>query len=309
MAVDRALLTKLSVLAAKTETTTGTAESLTSAEGAFNVMDALFVPDIPPTRRQGQGSLTELPPVPGARSGKLTFKHEVFGKGASGDPGWLTTFIGNCGFAVAAGTWKPISASSSTATFGGYVDGLKFLMSGCAGKVTFDFEAGKPVVGSYEYNGLWLPPTDVALLAPTYPTVIPPRFANSTLTWGGSALRIGKMQIIIENTLAMRESGEDSSNTGYHACQITNRQITIKVSPEASLIATRDFYTAHTAGTTYALNCVIGSAANNTITFTAPRLALLNPPQQEDDNGIFRHGLEFLCTSATADSELTIAAT
>lgn len=306
MATDRALMSRFRVMAAKVETTTGTAISLSATDGQFNVMDMAVSAEIPPTEREGQGSLTDLPPVPGARMGKLTFKHEVFGKGASGDPGWLSTLVGSCGFAVNTGVWYPISPSIQTSSFGAYIDGRFFSISGAMGKVTFDFEAGKPVMGSYEFNGVWNAPSDVAIIAPTYPTVIPPRFAAATLTIGGTQYRIGKAQLILDNTLYMRQ--DVSHVSGYHSCAIVKRRYTLKVSPEAVALATKDWYAAHLAGTTFALNLVVGGTANNIITFTAPRLALINAPQNEDDSGIYRDGLEFLCTSATQDAEITIAA-
>jgi hypothetical protein len=308
MATDRALLTRLRVMAAKVETTTGTAEALTTAEGLYNVMDMSANPDIPPTEREGQGSLDDLAPVHGPRKGVWQFKHEVVGLGSAGDPAWLTNFIGSCGFALDTGVWKPSSTDQTTLTLGAYIDGRFKSIAGAMGKVTFDFMAGKPVVGSYEYNGVWQAPSAVALLAPTYPTVIPPRWAGTAMTIGGTAYKIGKMQIVIDNTLTMRE--HNGNDTGYHACQITRRKITVKVSPEAQALGTKDWYAAHVAGTEAALSAAVGSSANNIITFAAPKMVLLNPPQDEDDGGIYRDALEFVCIRNTAagDNSFSITA-
>jgi len=308
MATDRALLTRLRVLACKTETTTGTAIALSATDALYNVMEMAYSAEIPPTEREGQGSMSKLVPIPGARTGKLTFKHEVNGLGSAGDPAWLINFIGSCGFALTAGAWNPTNAPIATSTFGGYIDGRMFSLSGAMGKVTFDAEAGKPMVGSYEFQGLHQLPTAAALLAPTYPVVAPPRFAASTLTIGGAAYRIGKVQIVIENTLVMREDGSDASATGYHGCAITNRKITIKVSPEAQALGTKDWYAAHLAMTSAAFSLAMGSSANNIITFAAPAMTLLNPPGYEDDNGIYRDSLEFSCnrSASAGDDELSI---
>jgi hypothetical protein len=308
MATDRALLTKLSVFAAAIETTTGTAATLSATEAKFNAMDMSYTAEIPPNERQGQGSMSPLQPVPGARSARLQVKTEVSGNGASGDPPWLSTLIASCGFTNSAGTWKPINGPITTLSLGGFYDGRKYLMTGAMGGFTLDGQAGNPAVISYDFMGVHGVPTDVALLTPTYPTVIPPRFAASTLTIGGSAYKIGKVQIAVENNLKMREDVTHVS--GHHACAITGRRILVRVSPESSLFATKDWYAAHLAGTTAALSLVFGSVANNIITIAAPKMVLLNPPQMEDDDGIMRDALEFVCvrSAAAGDDELTLAA-
>jgi Phage tail tube protein len=313
MATDRALLTKLQILAAKVESTTGTAETLAAADAAMNVMDMNAIEaDIPAVERQSQGTMSQLPPVPGARMGKVTFKHEVMGSGVSGaDPKWMTVLLGACGLAVAGGTWKPTSTPIQTITIGGYVDGRLFEIAGAMGKVTFDGEAGQPVLGSYEFQGLWVPPTAVALLSPTYPTVIPPRFAGATLAVGATSIHVPKFQLVIENTLKMREDVAQTGASGYHACAIVDRKITLNISPEAVALGTLDWYAAHLAGTSYTFNLVLGGSAHNTITIASPRMVLLNPPKYENDSGIYRDGLSFRPYSYTAggDDELTIAAT
>lgn len=241
--------------------------------------------------------------------GRVTFKHEVVGSGSATDPTWMSVFLACCGFVGDTGTYSPKSGASATATIGGYVDGRLFNVLGAMGKVTFDAEAGKPMVGSYEFNGVWAAPTATDLVTPTYPTVIPPRFAAATLTFGGTAYRIPKVSIVIDNTLVMRQEGNGSAS-GYHACGIFGRKISVKVNPEALPLGTQDWYAGHLAGTTYALSLVLGATTHNIITFTAGNLVLLNPPQYEDDNGIYRDSLEFVATStsSTGDDELTIAA-
>ena len=59
------LLKRRRVLAAKVEATSGTAETLTSAEGAFNAYDVMIQPEIDKEPREIQGSFGSLAAVPG----------------------------------------------------------------------------------------------------------------------------------------------------------------------------------------------------------------------------------------------------
>src|SRR4051812_1535508 len=101
------------VLAAKIETTQGTAVSLAGADGAFNVYDVTIDADIPMTERKGQGSMSKLASVPGTRAGSLKFKLDVYGSGsANTSPTWATTFLPACGMVETAGTWALASDQS-----------------------------------------------------------------------------------------------------------------------------------------------------------------------------------------------------
>jgi hypothetical protein len=310
MAIDQALLTRQRVLAAKIETTTGTPETLANVDGVINVFDAKMDATIPPNERegQGQGALSWLFPVPGARQGKCSFKSEMVGSGTPGtDPLWLSVLLATCGFQKTTGVWYPQTGCPTTATLGLYQSGRLLCTSGAMGKVTFECQAGNPVMGTYEYEGVWQPPTSQALLAPAYPLVVPPRFATATFTVGGHTYRIGKLTLTIDNTVTMREDASDIS--GYHAAAITNRKITIKVSPEALPLSTQDWFAAHLADTNAgAIDFTLGSVSGNQIEFHAPNVYLMNPPQLEDGNGIYRDALEFLCVrnSSIGDDEISI---
>ena len=101
------LLKKLSVLAAKIETTSGTAESLTASDAAYNVFDLSMQPNIAMTERTGQGAFSQLPAVRELTGGTCSFRTEVYGSGAGGVPGWASTFLPACGWVNSAGTFSP----------------------------------------------------------------------------------------------------------------------------------------------------------------------------------------------------------
>ena len=90
------LIRKKRVMAAKAETTPGTAISLAGADAAFNVFDLVIQPNIPTEQRDAQSSLSQLAPAVGAMAGTATFTTEVFG--GTSDPTWMSTLLLACGF-------------------------------------------------------------------------------------------------------------------------------------------------------------------------------------------------------------------
>lgn len=307
MATDGVILTRDRLIAAKIETTTGTAIALAAADGALNAFDLKIDATIPPTEREMQGSLTNLPQIPGPRQAKVGFRTEVYN--AAANPLSWSPLLLSCGFAVATGVYTPTTGNLTTSTIGlyegaGAASRLKEA-AGCMGNVKISGEYGKPAYFMWDFMGKWVAPTGVTRIAPTFPAVIAPRCAAITLTIGGATYRAGKFEIDMGNKLSLRQDVTDV--TGYRAAYIVDRHITIKIPAEAVTLATHDFYADHLAGTTAAISIVIGSGANNVVTIAAPAAQLLNPPQMEDREGILLDSLEFLCTSTTADSgEFTI---
>src|SRR5258706_4816185 len=136
------LLKRKTILAAKQETTIGTAIALAAGDAAFNVMDATISYEIPPTERWGQGSLSKLASVPGARQGKVTFYIELGGSGTGGSPtpAWATTLLPACGWLQATNAFSPTSTTSNwkTLTIGVYQDGLFKSIKGAMGTWNID---------------------------------------------------------------------------------------------------------------------------------------------------------------------------
>ena len=228
MALDSPLLARRRVVAAALETTTGTPVALTAAAAAMNVFNAKFKAEIPANQRPGAVSFSPLPPIAGAQKGTLTFETELVGNGAIGIPFWANTLLPGICFPV-PGTgqqFSPLTGSQTTLTLGLYLDGRLFTISGAQGAAKITAEVGKPVMIEWTFDGVWQPPTSTAILAPTLPTVLPPRFAGAAMTIGATVYRVGKVEIDIKNTITLRE--DQSQTSGYHSAFATSREITIK---------------------------------------------------------------------------------
>jgi len=289
------LLRRRRVLAAKIETTPGTAESLAGSDGLFNVYDTEVQPSVEMAQRPGQGGFGMLRPVAGARSGTVSFRIDLTG----GDPlpAWATTFLPACAYVATGDVYTPVSAAPGTAagvktlTIGSYQDGLLKMLRGCMGNAVFTFVAGMPISVVFTFTGLWVDPIDAAMVAPNYPSVLPPRFANAGLTIGGSlwSPKISQMTFDMGNEVILREDPSDI--TGYCTALVTDRLPSGTIDPEASLVATRDTYGDWLDSTESALSLSCGQAGNR-ISLDAPKWCIINP-QEADRNKIQIDTIEY----------------
>lgn len=312
------LLQRRRVMAAKIETTVGEAIALAAADAAFNAMDVTISPDIETETRHGQGGgLSKLPPVPGARGGTITFKIELVGSGSIGTPvpQWATTLLPACGMYDDSDVFKldsrPPEASGSntkTLTIGVYEDGLFKSLRGAMGNAVFQFAAGKVIGIEFTFSGIWVDPSDVALLTPNYPSVIPPRFASSGLSVDGDwTPRVAEMTIDLGNDVQLREDSTDIS--GFHSAVIVDRESGGTMDPEATSVADHDAYGdwLRSTGGALVIDIGAGSADGNRIQFAAPVFQLTGV-DEADRNAVQTDAVEFkLIKSADAgDDELTI---
>jgi len=317
-------LRKRRVLAAKLEAAVGTAESLTADEAAFNVYDLTINPDADFHERPGQAGFSPLPGVVGARKGTATFWHEIYGSGVpeSGGgesvPAWAKVFLPACGV-IQSGADSPVFKVSSTSptggstplavrtlTLGAYVDGVLKVLTGAMGTAVITCTHGQPAKIEYTFSGVWVAPTDAALLAPTYPTVLPARCAGGAITLGGWTPVLSEISIDLGNEVVMRPDATQAA--GLISALITGRRVTGTMNPESSLVAEQDIYGDWLAGTEAALSIQVGAGSDgNTCTIAAPK-AQTTRPSEIDRDGIQADQIEFQCnrSAAAGDDELTL---
>lgn len=302
------MLRKKRVLAAKIETTIGTAESLTGTDAAMNVYDPVIQANIDMTDRPRQGSFGSLPKIPGLRTGTATFRTEVYGDGAGGVPLWASTLLPACGYVNSSGTFSPTTESPGsnvkTATIAVYQDGMRKILSGAVGSFVLNFITGQPVSIDWTFQGIYNAVTDVSILSPTYPTVLPPRFANSTFTVGGVTPGcIESLSVDVGNTIFLRPC--PGAAAGIASGVITERMVTGSMNPESRLVATYDVFGKWLAGTEEALSIVLDDGTD-VITFSAPKLQRTNV-QEGDRSGLQIDDVSFACNPSSGDDEFTIA--
>ena len=306
------MLRRRSVFAAKIEGTVGTAESLTTAEGVFNAMDFSIQPNVPVTRREGQGGFNYLPGIPEGMQGTCTVKIECSTSG-SGVPNWADVLLPACGWVEDTQVFSPITAGPGTSgvktiTIGHYKDGKRSLLSGAMGTFTITCPTGQMAYITFTFTGKYSSnETDTAIIAPTYPTALPLRFAAGAFTFNSVALCTSSATVDAGNSVIMRECVNASDRSGYVSALVTNRAPVITADPESALVATQDRDAIWLTSLPYALSLTLNGVSDSTVVIAAPKAQFENK-QQGNRNDMLTDDLTWLATAngSSVDEELTI---
>jgi len=306
------LLRRRAVFAAKTETTVGTAETITASEGAYNARDFSIQPTVAVTRREGQGGFNYLAGIPEGMMGTCTIVHDLSYDGTT-IPTWASVLLPACGWVDTAGTFSPVSEGPGgsggvkTLTIAHYKDGKRSLLSGAMGTFKISCPTGKVAFITFTFTGKYSSnETDTAIIAPTYPATLPLRFSPGVLTWDSVNLCTSNVEVDAGNSVIMRECVDVADRTGYKSAIVTNRAPVITADPESELVATQNRDLKWLTSDAEAFSMRIGVALAS-IVIAAPKAQLENK-QQGNRSDMMTDDLTWLATAgATADSELTIA--
>ena len=305
------LLSRRAVFAAKVESTIGTAETLTASEGTFNARDFMIQPTVTMTRRQGQGGFNYLPSIAEGMLGTCTIVHDVAYDGTN-IPTWASVLLPACGWVESSGVFTPRTEAPGTnvktLTIGHYKDGKRSVLSGCMGTFTITLDTGKVAYFTFTFTGKYSTnETDTALIAPTYSTVSPLRFAAGALTFNSVALCTSALSVDAGNTVTMRECVNASDRSGYVSAIVSDRAPVITADPESTLVATQDRDALWLTSSPQALSITLNGPSDSNIVIAAPKAQLENK-QQGNRNGIMTDDLTWLATAndSTPDTELSI---
>ena len=311
------MLRRKRVLAAKIESTIGTAETLAAADAAMNIYNPIIQATIDMEARQGQGGFGMFSSVPGGRIGVATFRTYLEWDGTVTEPNWADTFLPACGYVKTGQIYTPRSESPGTNVktlpIGVYQDngaGSTIFKSiiGAMGTGVVTLPTGRAGYIDWTFTGCWQAPTAISMIAPTYPTALPLRFAGGLAEWNNVNLCVESATINLGNTVIMRECPTKAS--GYISAHITDRIPTISLSPEASTIAAQDRWAAWIAQTEQAVELDVAGPTNAVLSFDAPKASIINN-QEGERNGVVTDDLELQCNKngATHDEELSITFT
>lgn len=303
------LLKRVRVMGAEIESTAGTAATITAPDAAFNVFNAMIQPNIEWEDREGQGAFSHLPGVPGQRAGTATFQIEVTGDGAGGVPAWASTFLPACGWVNTMGTFSPSSeapgSNVKTVTLGLFENGLYKQLHGAVGTFVITMPSRRRVLFDFTFQGIYSAPTDVAIIAPTYPTTAPFIFHAETLTLASWVPVLEQITIDAGNEVILREDATQSS--GILTGLITGRKVTGTMNPEAVLVAACDHAGKWLARTEEALTVELDNGTDR-VTFAAPK-AQRTDIQEGDRNSNQTDEITFQCnrSASAGGDEFTIA--
>jgi hypothetical protein len=311
------LLKRKRVLAAKIETTVGTPITLAAADAAFNIYDAMIQNTTEMEQRQGQGGFGMFSSIPGGRVGVATFKTYLEWDGTDTEPLWADTFFPACGWVKDGQVYKPRAEAPGTnvktLTIGLYQDngagGTVFKsIAGAMGSFVVTLPTGRAGYIEWTFTGVWQEPTNETMLTPTYPTVVPLRYAGGLAEWNDVNLCVESATIDSGNNVIMRECPTTAG--GFISAFITDRVPTISTAPEATTLAAQNRWAAWLAMNEYALELDVAGPTTAVLSFDAPKAQIVTN-NESDRNMMVTDDIEFQCNKngAVHDEELTITFT
>lgn len=303
------LLKKVSCLAAKIETTIGTAISLSGSDGVFNVYNAQITPNIQMTDREGQGAFSKLTSVLGQQTGTCTFSTDL--TMSTSEPNWASTFLPACGLGKTSTTYgcKSESPGSTvkTLTMAVYVDGVLRRIRGAVGSFVINCLAGQKITLDFTFQGVYDSFSSGSILTPTYPSHAAMRWAASTTTIGGTAVAASSLTFDLGNVINPLES--QAVDEGVKNFIISDRRPTLTIDPEADTSNSVTRYNNQLAMTTAAIAWNATSGNTGAWAFSIPAGQILQH-QPGERSGVETEQLTFLaCKSSALNDEFTMAYT
>ena len=300
------------VLAAKIETTPGTAESLTSAEAAFNAYNITFQQNVAFEEREAPAAFGMMSAVPGMRMGTISFSIDASWDGTATEPTWADAFLPACGWVKSGQVYTPRTEAPGTnvktLTLAVYNDGIRWLLSGASGTFTAVCPTGRAGVFNFTFQGLLETTADVAILSPTYPTDVPMRYASSTTTWNSVALCLENITLDSGNTVTPIECASNVQGIEYF--MVTDRRVRVTANPQTLSVSSQDRYGKLLDMSEHALTWDLDGPTNSKLTFAAPKAQIVsvNPG---DRAGITIDEIEWACNrnGSTVDQEASITFT
>lgn len=307
-------LNEISLIAAKVETTEGTAISLANTDAAFWARNVTFTPGQESFERNPRSVyLGHVASLPGKRMATLTFDVDLYGQGTSA-PGYAALMQG-CGLVGSAGvSTYTYTASSTTSnhkslTIGCYVNGRLIKMIGARGTVKIAATAGQPNVASFSFQGALVAPSDTSILSqPTYDanSITPPAFMGAALSFGGLSATealIHNYELDLGNVLTMRTDANSSS--GYRSCAITGRLPAFSITLEMPSVSEFGLQAAVEAGTLAQLTFTCGSSTS-AFGITLPKLQIINYTEDIAENAMHLTTLTCAPRMNSGDDEISI---
>ena len=235
-------------------------------------------------------------------------------------PAWAPSLMA-CGFAqVLTATiradYVPISTAFTSATIYWHDDGLRHTAVGCRGNVVFKLGVGQRPVMSFTFTGLYRTPVvaanpSVTLTNFTVPQVITDANTGDLILGGTHATGIAPA-IAAGNPFPSQGIEIDMGNKvdfnallGGETVDLTQRNVTAKVSLDLDATQELAMYTAVEANTLTSLGLQHGTVANQKMLVWMPSVQRINPGK-EDVNGKRMVSLDLRAVPTSGNDEIRI---
>ena len=163
----------------------------------------------------------------------------------------------------------PVSSNFSSLTLYCYMDGTLHAMTGSMGTFSIDAVSGQYAKVKWEFHGQYVPTSDVAM--PTnavYERTLPPQVQLARLNVNNFQATVNAMTFTQANTIQPRP--DINGTDGYSGVRLTSRKPQGGIDPEATLVASNDFWGQMSAAQRMPFQMRVGNAAGNTVWMLAP---------------------------------------
>lgn len=257
-------------------------------------------------------SLGKLKQVFGETLMQISFDVELKYSGTAGTAPDLDPLFRSCGLGVTnvpatSDTYSLVSTAIESCTIYYYQDGMLYILTGCRGEPSFNLEAGNRGMMTFTMTGHTSAPADIALATPTYDASVPAPVIGASFTVDSYAAILSKLEFSLGNTIAT--PSDINASDGFAAVQITSRDVSGSLDPEAVLVATEAFDANFRSGAAMALTTgVIGPSAGNRWAITMPAVSYRSIAPGDRD-GVRTYELGFGAAESSGDDEVSIAFT
>lgn len=299
---------KLAVLA-KIETVYGTDAAPTGSTNAILMTEASLTP-----MAGSEESRDLLLPYLGNQGVVLTGDHvilegsvEIAGSGTAGTAPAYGPLLRACGLSetIDAGisvTYEPVSAGFEAVSIYYNLDGVRHVLLGARGSVTFEMTPQRIPRYRFRFLGLSGTITDQAL--PTvdhsaFQTPIVVNKANTTVSLHGVSAPIERLSFDLGNQV------EPRLLIGYEGIELTDRRAAGSVTVQAGTLAEKDWFAIAKARTRGAIAVVHGTAAGNIVETNGPKVEV-GRPTQGSSQGIANYTLPLMFVPDVGNDELSI---
>lgn len=301
------------LLLAKIETTYGTDPVPVAALNAMHARVTTYQPTV--TEFAERANMRPQFGSPGqvqvSNHSEVDVEVELAGAGTAGNAPAYGPLLRACGLkeTIDAGVnviYTPDTDAPETVTFYYNLDGIRHIMTGSRGTVTFDLTSRAIPMMRFHMVGLFeevddaLMPTDA-----NYDTFRAPLAINkiNTPSWSihGQSGALQSVSIDLGNTVTYRNL------IGQEKVVISDRRVSGQASFEMVSVATHAWHEAIRLGTLGALSLTHGSNTGDIIKIDGPKVQLTNP-QYADSDGIqmLNVGLDFQPNAGDDEFVLTV---
>lgn len=167
-------------------------------------------------------------------------------------------------------------------------DGVLHSMPGTFGTFNIEAEAGQFAKVNWEFQGIYVEPTDSPLTVPDYETSLPHQVELARLRVDDFNAVVAKFTFNMQNDIQIRP--DVSSSDGYKGIRIVSRNPEGGIDPEAALVADHDFWGKMGAATRMPFQMRVGTDPGNTVWVFCP-VSQYTKMSYADRNGLLTYDI------------------